>query len=271
MVQQGDMIGRFSLLDDLGRGGAGASVFLAKDSATGEEVALKTLRTDYVSDSMRARFDREVAVMDRLDHPRICRFVGAGEDAGYLYLAMEHVSGGTLLKKLKAGPLEVAEAARVGAEVADALAHAHGLEVVHRDLKPQNILFDRDGNPKIIDFGVAKAADTSLKTAPGSMLGSYLYAAPEQNEGKPADARSDLYALGIILWECLTGRPALGLSDLLTVIRTQISDGIPPPSTVVEGVPVQFDALLASVLRYNPDERVQSAARVRDQLRRLAG
>ena len=210
----GRTIGRYRILEELGRGGMG-EVYLAEDTTLGRKVALKFLPSEMRNDeTARQRFLREARSAAALDHPFICHIHETGESEGLAFIAMERVTGQTLQDKLADGPVGVAEALRIGTEVAEALEEAHRSDIVHRDLKPSNIMLTSGGHVKVMDFGLAKQvavgeesqADTLTKlTSEGSTLGTVPYMSPEQLQGKPVDTRSDLFSLGILLHEILTG------------------------------------------------------------------
>ncbi len=258
-------IGRYELLDDLGRGGMGGAIYLARDVVSRREVALKTLRPEYLRDeSILPRFRREAEVYARLDHPHIVKVFDNGFADGHHYIAMEHVRGPTLLKLMKdSGRIERSRGLGMFRDLLGALAHAHDRGIVHRDLKPQNILVADGDRVKVIDFGVAAAQDGLLKTTPGSLIGTYLYASPEQNEGRPVDHRSDLYSLGVIVWELLAGQRALSATDFLSVIRLQQQESIPPLSSLPGlASSARLDRMVSRLLRADPARRYQSAHEV---------
>ncbi|EOB23431.1 serine/threonine protein kinase [Streptococcus pneumoniae 3051] len=208
MIQIGKIFaGRYRIVKQIGRGGM-ADVYLAKDLILdGEEVAVKVLRTNYQTDPIAvARFQREARAMADLDHPHIVRITDIGEEDGQQYLAMEYVAGLDLKRYIKEHyPLSNEEAVRIMGQILLAMRLAHTRGIVHRDLKPQNILLTPDGTAKVTDFGIAVAfAETSL-TQTNSMLGSVHYLSPEQARGSKATVQSDIYAMGIIFYEMLTG------------------------------------------------------------------
>jgi serine/threonine-protein kinase len=172
----------------------------------GREVALKLL-SDRADPAMVLRFAREAKALARLDHPHIVKTFDAGVANGQRYLAMELVRGGSLKERLQRGPLEWHQAVRLAAQVAQALAHAHAAGVIHRDLKPGNIMLDDEGTARLMDFGLAHVSDVSAMTRTGTVMGTVYYLSPEQAVGKRVDARSDLYSLGAVLYEMVTGLP----------------------------------------------------------------
>jgi len=224
----GTRLGPYEILGPLGAGGMG-EVYRARDTRLGREVAVKVL-PDHLSDSpeVRARFEREARTISSLNHPHICTLYDVGQEASNDYLVMELVEGETLAARLERGALPISDVLRLGIQIADALDRAHRAGVVHRDLKPGNVMLTRS-NAKLMDFGLARATGlsggavasslpgTALTrsptmaqplTAQGSILGTFQYMSPEQMEGGEADARSDLWALGCVLYEMATGRKA---------------------------------------------------------------
>ena len=203
---------------ELGQGGM-ATVYLAIEEKFERHVALKVMDRKLAADpKFTERFIREGRYVAKLDHPNIVNVFDAGVADGHYYLAMQYLSGGTLENRLKQG-LSVSDGLSIIKAVAGALGYAHEQDIFHRDVKPQNILFYPNGTPVLSDFGVAKAAESSLMlTATGAALGSPLYMSPEQIENKPVDARTDLYALGIILYEILTGQMPYRAEQPLAVL-----------------------------------------------------
>ena len=235
MIQIGKIFaGRYRILKQIGRGGM-ADVYLAKDLILdGEEVAVKVLRTNYQTDPIAvARFQREARAMADLDHPHIVRITDIGEEEGQQYLAMEYVAGLDLKRYIKEHhPLSNEEAIRIMGQILLAMRLAHTRGIVHRDLKPQNILLTPDGTAKVTDFGIAVAfAETSL-TQTNSMLGSVHYLSPEQARGSKATVQSDIYAMGIIFYEMLTGHIPYDGDSAVTIALQHFQK--PLPSVIAE-------------------------------------
>ena len=235
MIQIGKIFaGRYRIIKQIGRGGM-ADVYLAKDLILdGEEVAVKVLRTNYQTDPIAvARFQREARAMADLDHPHIVRITDIGEEDGQQYLAMEYVAGLDLKRYIKEHyPLSNEEAVRIMGQILLAMRLAHTKGIVHRDLKPQNILLTPDGTAKVTDFGIAVAfAETSL-TQTNSMLGSVHYLSPEQARGSKATVQSDIYALGIIFYEMLTGHIPYDGDSAVTIALQHFQK--PLPSVIAE-------------------------------------
>ena len=235
MIQIGKIFaGRYRIIKQIGRGGM-ADVYLAKDLILdGEEVAVKVLRTNYQTDPIAvARFQREARAMADLDHPHIVRITDIGEEDGQQYLAMEYVAGLDLKRYIKEHhPLSNEEAVRIMGQILLAMRLAHTKGIVHRDLKPQNILLTPDGTAKVTDFGIAVAfAETSL-TQTNSMLGSVHYLSPEQARGSKATVQSDIYAMGIIFYEMLTGHIPYDGDSAVTIALQHFQK--PLPSVIAE-------------------------------------
>ncbi len=272
-VNPGDRLGRYVLDRLLGRGAVG-EVFQATDPLIGRKVALKTLRTDLdvnLAAEFRQRFLREAVAAGRLNHPNITTLYDVGEDpaTGVAFIAMEFVAGSTLESVAGAGTgtrLDLARAVELGATLAEALAYAHREGVVHRDVKPANILVTADGAPKITDFGIARL-DSSTLTVQGAVLGTPYYMSPEQVAGQTADGRTDLYALGIILFELLTGtRPYSGRS-LMTMLRAIISEQPADLTSLRADIPPALSAVVRTALAKDPAARYQTGAELAAALR----
>lgn len=263
MIQVGKIFaGRYRIIKQIGRGGM-ADVYLAKDLILdGEEVAVKVLRTNYQTDPIAvARFQREARAMADLDHPHIVRITDIGEEEGQQYLAMEYVAGLDLKRYIKEhAPLSNEEAVRIMGQIllAMRLAHTHG--IVHRDLKPQNVLLTPDGDAKVTDFGIAVAfAETSL-TQTNSMLGSVHYLSPEQARGSKATVQSDIYAMGIIFYEMLTGHIPYDGDSAVTIALQHFQK--PLPSVIAENpnVPQALENVVIKATAKKLTDRYQSVA-----------
>ena len=230
-LSAGQRLGPYEIVSPLGAGGMG-EVFLARDTRLDRQVAVKVLPREFASDpDRRARFEREAKAISALSHPHVCALFDVGRaegpDGEIEYLVMEHLEGETLAARLARGPLPVAEVLVVGGQLAGALAAAHRRGIVHRDLKPGNVMLTRSGS-KLLDFGLARQAEGGSATDAGeevtasfatearpltrvgTLVGTWSYLAPEQIRGRPADSRSDLFALGCVLHEALTARRAFG-------------------------------------------------------------
>ncbi|MEZ7636022.1 Stk1 family PASTA domain-containing Ser/Thr kinase [Streptococcus sp. 27098_8_70] len=263
MIQIGKIFaGRYRIVKQIGRGGM-ADVYLAKDLILdGEEVAVKVLRTNYQTDPIAvARFQREARAMADLDHPHIVRITDIGEEDGQQYLAMEYVAGLDLKRYIKEHyPLSNEEAVRIMGQILLAMRLAHTRGIVHRDLKPQNILLTPDGTAKVTDFGIAVAfAETSL-TQTNSMLGSVHYLSPEQARGSKATFQSDIYAMGIIFYEMLTGHIPYDGDSAVTIALQHFQK--PLPSVIAENpsVPQALENVVIKATAKKLSDRYQSVS-----------
>ena len=263
MIQIGKIFaGRYRIIKQIGRGGM-ADVYLAKDLILdGEEVAVKVLRTNYQTDPIAvARFQREARAMADLDHPHIVRITDIGEEDGQQYLAMEYVAGLDLKRYIKEHhPLSNEEAVRIMGQILLAMRLAHAKGIVHRDLKPQNILLTPDGTAKVTDFGIAVAfAETSL-TQTNSMLGSVHYLSPEQARGSKATVQSDIYAMGIIFFEMLTGHIPYDGDSAVTIALQHFQK--PLPSVIAENpsVPQSLENVVIKATAKKLTDRYQSVS-----------
>ena len=280
----GSRIGPYEIVAALGAGGMG-HVYTARDTRLDRMVALKVLQAHLAQEAdARARFDREARAIAGLNHPNICTLhdVGvagpeAGEAAGVSYLVMELLEGETLEDRLARGPLDVATIIEYGIALADALEAAHARGVIHRDLKPANIFLTSRGVPKILDFGLAKAiepADGPTRaaaniTATGSTLGTVAYMSPEQLRGEPLDARTDLFSLGLVLFEMATGqRPFPGATTVVVAAGILGQEPVRPRSVRPE-LPERLDAIILKMLVKDLGKRCQSASELRSELRQV--
>ena len=249
------------------------SIYRARDAQTGELVALKVLHEQMAIHA--ERFEREALALRSLDHPGIVRYVTHGAlPSGATYVAMEWVEGETLSARLRRGPLAVAEVVRLGQRLADALGHAHARGIVHRDVKPSNVLLE-DGDvdrPRLVDFGVAWAPSWQTLTRAGFLIGTPGYLAPEQaRTGDPIDGRTDLFALGCVLYHALVRRPAFRGENLAAVLAKTLFEEPPPPAELVAELPRALDALVMRLLAKDRDARPADAAEVAAELRRIEG
>jgi pimeloyl-ACP methyl ester carboxylesterase len=275
----GTRLGPYEVVAPLGAGGMG-EVYRARDTRLGRDVAVKVLPSHLSENAeARARFEREARVVSTLNHPHICVLHDLGREGGVDYLVMELVEGESLAQRIARGPLPIAEVLRLGAEIADALDRAHRAGVVHRDLKPGNVMLSRSG-AKLMDFGLARenqragilarsgsgpgAASqsptvvTPLTTA-GSFVGTSQYMAPEQLEGREADERSDLWALGCLLYEMSTGRRAYEGSTQASLISSIMKDEPRPMTELAPLASPVLDRVVRACLAKDPDQRWQSA------------
>jgi serine/threonine-protein kinase len=263
-------LGRFEVLAEIGRGAMGI-VYKAKDPMLERTVAIKTINMALDRDGAEMyekRFYQEARAAGGLNHPNIVTVYDIGKTDTECYMAMEFIEGAELRSLLLPGrPLPVARALSIAAQVAEGLAYAHERGVVHRDIKPANIMVPESGAVKITDFGIARMRTSSVQTQTGMMMGSPKYMSPEQVIGKRADHRADIFSLGVILYEMLTGAaPFTGES--VNAVMYQIVNFVPPaPSAVNPVTPVALDAIVARMLAKSLEERYQSAAEIARGLR----
>jgi serine/threonine protein kinase len=267
----GDILGdRYIISGLLGAGGM-AEVFLAHDRMLGRDLALKVLREEYAKDAdFVSRFRKEAQSAAALNHPHVVQVYdhGRAEDGRY-FIAMEHVPGGSLSERiLRHPPLDPAEAARLASQVAEALGAAHERGIVHRDVKPQNVLLDEAADAKVADFGIALAASRTSASGTDLLFGTAGYMSPEQAMGELVGPASDLYSLGVVLYEMLTGELPFEAEGPLATAMKHLTDQPLPPSKRNPSVPEAMDALVMGLLAKNPADRYGSAAELVGDLRR---
>jgi serine/threonine-protein kinase len=259
--------GRYRVQRTLGQGGM-AAVYLAQDSELERPVAIKVLAEHLASDdAFRHRFLREARMAAKLSHPNIVHVYDQGEEEGRPFIVMEYVDGPTLSDELKRnGPLSPARVVDLALQICGGLEHAHSSGLVHRDIKPGNLLLREDGTVKIADFGIARAAQATKLTQIGSVLGTAAYLAPEQAAGEPVTAAADIYSLGCVLFQLLTGRTPYVFETLPELVVKQREEPITPIRELRAEVPAELEAAVMHCLARGPDYRPASAAALAQEL-----
>jgi serine/threonine protein kinase/Flp pilus assembly protein TadD len=252
--------GRYRIIEEIGQGGMG-KVYKAFDAKVQEKIALKIIRPEIAQDRTAVeRFRNELKLARQITHPHVCRVFDLGEDAGTSFLTMEYVPGENLARMIRiTGPLAPETSVGYARQIAEGLAAAHRLGVIHRDLKPHNILIDESGAAKIMDFGLARSVQTEGVTGDGRPMGTPEYMSPEQVDGQPADERSDIYAFGLVLYEMVTGkRPFTGDSPLSLALKHKTSSP-QPPGELNPSIPAELEALILQCLAKDKAKRPQQA------------
>ena len=286
-LTSGTKFGPYEIISPLGSGGMG-EVYRARDTRLDRTVAIKVL-PGHLSDNSEAkeRFDREARSISSLSHPNVCQLYDVGAQDGINYLVMEFLEGETLADRLRRGPLPLPQFCKIAIEICEGLEKAHRHGVVHRDLKPGNIMLTKSG-AKLMDFGLAKPtlqAATSVSglsvtisteaasqplTAQGTVLGTFQYMSPEQAEGREADARSDIFSLGTVLYEMLTGKRAFEGKTAASVMAAVLEREPAPVSAVQPAIPAALDRTVKTCLAKDPDERFQTVHDLKMQLKWIA-
>src|SRR5215469_9012302 len=275
----GTQLGPYEITATLGAGGMG-EVYRARDTRLQRAVAIKILSQLSTDPTRRHRFEREAKAISCLNHPNICVLYDIGQQDGIDYLVMECLEGETLAKRLERGPLPTGEVLKYGAQIADALDKAHRVGIIHRDLKPGNIMLTPAG-AKLLDFGLAKPASSLANlttmthaatpvTEQGSIVGTFQYMSPEQVEGKDLDGRSDIFSLGAVLYEMLTGQRAFEGKSQLSVASAILEKEPAPVSSIKPMTPPALDHAIRRCLSKEPEGRWQSAADLAGELQWIA-
>ena len=264
----GKSFGPYKVVDKIGEGGM-AVVYKAYQESLGRYAAIKILRSELARDEeFVARFRREALAVAQLNHPNILHVYDAGVANGVYYIAMGFVDGGSLKDLIAQGPLDPAYAASVGAQLADALDYAHKQGIIHRDVKPSNVLMTRDGRPMLTDFGIAKALyESAALTRTGASIGTPEYMAPEQIQGQPVDGRTDIYSLGIVLYEMVTGWAPFSTPTPVATLYKQVNEPPPPLHQVNVNVPDWLEGVVTRALAKRPEGRYQQAGELAAALR----
>lgn len=261
-LQPGQMLGPYRIISQIGQGGM-ATVYKAYQPSMDRHVAIKVLPSQLAeSAEFIERFQREARIIAHLEHPHILPVFDFGESDGITYFVMRFLEGGTLKDRMKSAPLPWAEIDRLFTQLADALGYAHDHGVVHRDLKPANALIDSNGNLFLTDFGIAKLLESASPrlTQTDAIMGTPAYISPEQAQALPVDRRSDIYSLGIILYEMVTGRVPFTADTPLAVILKQISDPLPLPTAIKPDLPASVERVILKALAKNPADRFSTTA-----------
>src|SRR5258706_14701523 len=281
-LRTGQKIGHYEILSTLGRGGMG-EVYLARDTKLSRKVALKVLPGAFTQDQERLRrFEQEARATSALNHPNILTIFEIGENDGRHYIVTEFIDGQTLAQRIAPGPLKLGETLNIGEQIASALSAAHGAGIVHRDVKPENIMIRSDGIMKILDFGLAKLAQTQslpsrpedstrvvVKTNAGVVMGTVAYMSPEQARGLSLDARTDIWSLGVVIYQMLTGSvPFSGAtsSDILVSILEREPRSL---HSFSPEIPAELEWIVNKALTKDCDDRYQTSREVLTDLRRM--
>ena len=264
----GKTVGQYEIKAEVGRGGM-ATVYRGYQPSLNRAVAVKVLAGELARDpDFRQRFQREAHAVAQLAHPHILAVYDFGEDpaTGAVYLVTQFVDGGTLVGRMGGGPMPPTETARIAAQIARALAFAHAAGVIHRDVKPGNVLMTSDGHPLLSDFGIAKIMAETRMTRTGTSLGTPAYMSPEQAQGMPVDHRSDIYALGVMLYEMLAGVLPFQADTPVALLHQHVATPPPPLRERVPGIPRSLEKIVMRALAKNPDDRFATAGEFADTL-----
>ena len=262
----GRTVGTYQILEKIGEGGMG-TVYKGVDQMLERTVAIKVLRAELAREPrIVERFRTEAITLARLNHPNVATLYSFLREGDDFFMVMEYVPGATLEDLLKKGPMPVKEAIPLFCQALNGVAHAHALGIVHRDLKPANVMRTPEGVVKVMDFGIARVLGTTRMTRTGHLIGTIEYMAPEQVRGRETDARSDVYALGIVLYEMVTGQVPFEADSDFELMRAQAEDRPPPPRTVMPSVPAAIEKAILRALAKSPEARFQTVANFREVL-----
>ncbi len=263
-------IGRYEIRSELGRGGM-ATVYRAYDPSFDREVAIKVLPREFMHDpQFRDRFQREVKTIALLEHPAIVPVYDVGEDDGMPYFVMRYMPGGSLSDWIEKGRFTLQDTARLIERLAQALGYAHKKGVIHRDLKPDNILFDSNGNPFISDFGVAKFSEAATNLTGSGIIGTPAYMSPEQAQGEDVDGRSDVYGLGVIVYQMLSGRQPYSADTPMGVVVKHITEPVPEILKVTPDLPIEADLVIKTAMAKNRSKRFATTSDLARALNKAA-
>jgi len=265
-----EKIGRYEIKGELGRGGM-ATVYRGYDPSFEREVAIKVLPREFLHDpQFHDRFKREIKTIAALEHPAIVPVYDVGDEDGVPYFVMRYMPGGSLSQWIEKGKFSLEDAARIIERVSSALAYAHKHGVVHRDLKPDNILFDNNGDPFISDFGVAKFSDSTSNMTGSGIIGTPAYMSPEQAQGEPVDNRSDIYGLGVIIFQMLSGHQPYEATTPMGLAVKHITDPVPDILSANPDLPRSTDTIIKTAMAKNRDERYPSATDLANAMNQAA-
>lgn len=265
----GKILSHYKILEKIGEGGMGV-VYRAEDTKLKRTVALKFITPQAMaSPEERKRFVREAQAAASLDHPNICTLYEIDDAEGQTFIAMAHIRGQTLAEKIKAAPLKQEEAIDIAMQVADGLEEAHQKGIIHRDIKSTNIMVTEKGQAKIMDFGLAKLIEGSKLTQTATIMGTVSYMSPEQAFGEPTDNRTDIWSLGVVLYEMLTGQLPFKGEYQQVVLHSILNKSQQPITSLRSGIPLQLEAIVNKCLEKDPSERYQTVADLKADLKRL--
>ncbi len=264
-----EKIGRYIIKSELGRGGM-ATVYHAHDPLFEREVALKVLPREMLHDpQFRSRFEREIKMVASLEHPAIVPVYDVGDEDGQPYFVMRFMTGGSLSDLIKNGQFTLAETANIISKIAQGLAYAHRKGVIHRDLKPDNILFDENAEPFISDFGIAKLAESGSSLTGSGVIGTPAYMSPEQAQGTQVDGRSDVYGLGVIIYQMLTGQQPYSADTPMGVVLKHITEPVPDILKLIPDMPPEVDDLIKKALAKDKTKRYENTIELAKALNKI--
>ena len=265
-----EKIGRYEVKSELGRGGM-ATVYRAYDPNSGREVAIKVLPREMLHDpQFRSRFEREIKLIASLEHPAIVPIYDAGEVNEQPYFVMRFMNGGSLSDVIEKGPISIEDTAKIVERIAQGLAYAHRKGVIHRDLKPDNILFDETGEPFISDFGVAKLTESTSNLTGSGVIGTPAYMSPEQAQGTEIDLRSDVYGLGVIVYQMLTGHQPYSADTPMGVVVKHITDPVPEILKVLPNLKSEVDSVIKAAMAKDREQRFANTIELAKALNTVA-
>lgn len=265
-----EKIGRYEVKSELGRGGM-ATVYRAFDPSFDREVAIKVLPREMMHDpQFRSRFEREIKMIAQLEHPSIVPVYDVGDMEGQPYFVMRFMNGGSLSDLIERGSIPIDETAKIVEKIAQGLAYAHRKNIIHRDLKPDNILFDENGEPFISDFGVAKLSESSSNLTGSGVIGTPAYMSPEQAQGSEIDQRSDVYGLGVIVYQMLSGHQPYSADTPMGVVVKHITEPVPEILKILPNLPEEADAIIKTAMAKDKTQRYPNTIELAKALNTIA-